>query len=116
MRYSDLQRAEKICDTTAKLLNYLSQNQITQERILAEEPLRWAITTPLYNIGEHAYQISDTFREAHKEIPWSKIAGLRHRLVHDYESTNWVLICSILFNVPPDFYQQIKAITNHIES
>ena len=53
MKYSDIQRVEKISGTTQKLLNYLKDQQITQEMILEQEPLRWAITTPLYNIGEH---------------------------------------------------------------
>ena len=54
MRYSDLQRVDKMCVTMRKLLDDLEGNGITQARILAEEPLRWAITTPLYNIGEQA--------------------------------------------------------------
>ena len=103
MRYSDIQRLERIVSTTHKLLDYLAEQGITEDRILTQEPLRWTITTPLYNIGEHAYGLSDEFRAAHPEIPWGKIAGLRHRLVHDYESTNWTLICTILFEVLPGF-------------
>ncbi len=77
---------------------------------MSEEPLRWAITTPLYNIGEQAYQLTDEFKQKHDDIPWSKISGLRHRLVHDYENTNWSLICSILFDVLPGFLDQIKSL------
>ena len=110
MRYSDLERVNRIAITTEKLLAYLSENGITEAMILKREPLRWAITTPLYNIGEHAYQISDRFKQQHSDIPWSKIAGLRHRLVHDYENTNWSLICSILFDVLPVFQEQIKEL------
>ena len=29
---------------------------------------------------------------------WIKIAGLRHRLVHHYEDTNWIVICAIIFD------------------
>lgn len=79
MKYSDRQRVEKMCETTRKLLDHLNDNGITRDRILAEEPLRWTITTPLYNIGEHAYQLGDVFKARHGDIPWSKIAGLRHR-------------------------------------
>jgi uncharacterized protein with HEPN domain len=41
---------------------------------------------------------------------WSKIAGLRHRLVHDYENTNWSLICTILFDVLPDFPTSVQEL------
>ena len=110
MKYSDTQRIEKMCVTTKKLLGYLYENGITREDILASEPLRWTITTPLYNIGEHAYHLSEDFRNKYSHVQWSKIAGLRHRLVHDYENTNWLLICTILFDVLPIFLKQIEAI------
>lgn len=111
MKYSDIQRIEKIRTTTRKLLDYLESAQITQEMILEQETVRWTITTPLYNIGEQAYQLSDEFRARHSDIPWSKISGLRHRLVHDYENTNWKLICVILFEVLPEFLTSVSEIT-----
>lgn len=110
MKYSDIQRIEKIRTTTRKLLDYLESAQITQEMILEQETVRWTITTPLYNIGEQAYQLSDEFRARHSDIPWSKISGLRHRLVHDYENTNWKLICVILFEVLPEFLTSLSEI------
>ena len=35
-------------------------------------------------IGEAASKISRETRAAHPDIPWEDIAGMRHRLVHDY--------------------------------
>ena len=78
--------------------------------VLEQEPIRWAITTPLYNIGEHAYNLSNEFKEKYPEIPWVKISGLRHRLVHNYDDTNWSLICTILFEVLPEFKKSIENI------
>lgn len=111
MRYTDMQRVEKMKENTAKLLAYLKDSDITQEIVLSQEPVRWAITTPLYNIGEQAYRLSDEFKSAHPEAPWAKISGLRHRLVHDYENTNWTLICSILFEVLPEFLNVLESIS-----
>lgn len=110
MKYTDQQRIERIVSTTRKLLDYLAANSITREDVLTQEPLRWTITTPLYNIGEHAYNLTDEFKEAHADIPWAKISGLRHRLVHDYENTNWTLICAVLFDVLPEFLKEIEKI------
>lgn len=110
MKYTDLQRVERIAATTRKLLDYLAENAITREDLLSQEPLRWTVTTPLYNIGEHAYHLSDEFKAAHADIPWVKISGLRHRLVHDYENTNWRLICAVLFDVLPGFLRDIEKI------
>lgn len=110
MKYSDEQRVEKIRETTKKLLAFITEENITPERIFAEEPLQWAITTPLYNIGEHVSNLSDDFRARNADIPWVKIAGLRHRLVHHYEDTNWTVICSIVFNVLPNFLKELDQL------
>ena len=110
MKYSDSQRIEKIRVTTEKLLNYLKSAGITAETVMENEPVRWTVTTPLYNIGEHVYNLSDEFKASHSQIPWKKISGLRHRLVHDYENTNWSIICSVLFDILPAFYEDLKAI------
>lgn len=110
MKYTDEQRIEKIRSTTEKLLKYLHDEGIKAEQVLSEEPVRWTITTPLYNIGEHVYNVSDGFKERHSDIPWAKISGLRHRLVHDYDNTNWSLICSILFDVLPGFLSDLQAL------
>ncbi|MBR4332074.1 MAG: DUF86 domain-containing protein [Clostridia bacterium] len=110
MKYTDKERIERIVTTARKLLEYLEVNGISKEDVLNQEPLRWTITTPLYNIGEHVYNLTDEFKEAHADIPWAKISGLRHRLVHDYENTNWALICAVLFDELPGFLREIEAI------
>ena len=110
MKYSDEQRIAKICETTEKLLNFVEREQITSERIFEEEPVQWAVTTPLYNIGEHVANLSDEYKRSHAEIPWVKIAGLRHRLVHHYEDTNWTVICAIIYDILPKFLEDLKRL------
>jgi len=110
MKYSDQQRVEKMRETTEKLLDYVREEHITPDVILEREPVQWAVTTPLYNIGEYAANLSDTFVAAHPDIPWVKIAGLRHRLVHHYADTNWTVICSIIYDVLPDFLNELKKL------
>lgn len=65
MKYSDAQRVEKMRSTCEKLLSYISEQGVTREQVLEQETLRWTITTPLYNIGEHAYYLSDSFKVPH---------------------------------------------------
>ena len=63
MKYTDQQRLEKIYDNATKLHNYIIENNITKDQLLREETLQWLVTTPLYNIGEHAYYLSDEYKE-----------------------------------------------------
>lgn len=43
-----------------------------------------AIIRQLTVLGEAAGKVSQAFFEAHPEIPWPEVTGIRHKLVHDY--------------------------------
>ena len=64
-----------------------------------------------YTDEQHIERII-SYREAHSEVPWAKISGLRHRLVHNYEDTNWNIISDIIFNILPEFQKQLREIKN----
>ncbi len=49
-----------------------------------DENLRLALAHLLQTIGEAARRVSRSYQEAHPEIPWSGIVGMRHKVVHDY--------------------------------
>lgn len=110
MKYSDKQRMRKIYENAAKLHEYIANNDIKKEDLLIEVPLQWLVTTPLYNIGEHVYFLSSEYKEAHSEIPWSMISGLRHRLVHDYDGTNWNIIADVVFEELPVLIEKLEKL------
>ena len=110
MRYTDIQRLRKILSTSEQLNDYLKENGISEDQVINSYSIQWTVTTPLYNIGEQVYHISSEFKAAHPDIPWMRISGLRHRLVHDYEGTNWSIICQVLFEELPGFVEQVKGI------
>ncbi len=110
MKYSDRQRVQKIYDYAVKLNNYIAENGITKEALLNDYSVQWLVTTPLYNIGEHSYYISDEYKEEHDEIAWNMISGLRHRLVHDYDGTNWNIIVDVVFDELPVLIEQLEEI------
>ena len=110
MKYSDNQRIQKIFEYAEKLLSYISEKDITKEKLLNDYALQWLVTTPLYNIGEQVYALSDEYKSAHKDIPWSMISGLRHRLVHDYDGTNWNIISAVVFDELPILLKQLEPL------
>ena len=77
MKYSDEQRIQKILMYSKKLNDYIEENGITKEKLMREYALQWLVTTPLYNIGEHAYYISKEYKAEHSDIPWGMISGLQ---------------------------------------
>ena len=114
MKYSDQQRVQKIYDYAVRLQEYILENCIEKEVLLTQLPLQWLVTTPLYNMGEHCHNLSAEYKAKHGEIPWVMIAGLRHRLVHDYDGTNWNIISEVVFEELPILIEQLRAcLTEH---
>lgn len=110
MKKSDNERIKKIIDIWSSLQLQIKEHSITKENLLNDEFLQWAVTTPLYNIGEQVYKISDDTKKQYPDIIWSIVAGLRHRLVHDYDGINWSIIVEVIFDEMDDFVNSIKQI------
>ena len=54
---------------------------------LANALVQRAVTMCLINIGEEATKIMDryaAFAEAHPEVPWHRIRGMRNQIAHGY--------------------------------
>lgn len=81
MKYSDEQRIQKILEYSQKLMDYINTNGITKDKLMTEYSLQWLVTTPLYNIGEHAYLLSKEYKDEHSDIPWAWFREAVYRTV-----------------------------------
>lgn len=53
-------------------------------------------------VGEAASRVSRPFCEAHPEIAWSAVTGMRHRIVHDYFAVDYQrLYDTVRYDLPP---------------
>lgn len=75
-----------------------------------DENLRLALAHLIQMIGEAARCISSPFREAHPHIPWSKIIGMRHKVVHDYLHVDYDLIWAVVIRDLPSLVQALEQI------
>jgi len=116
MKKSDAERLKKIVTLWDALRLEIAQRGITQEALLTDQFFQWAVTTPVYNIGEQVYQLSAEFKQTHPEIMWSVVSGLRHRLVHDYDGINWSLVAEVIFSDMEPFVAQVKDLLHEIQS
>lgn len=112
MKKSDKERLKKIVSTWAGLKVQMEKHSITPELLMDDEFSQWAVTTPLYNIGEQVYQLSSEFKASYPNQPWNMVAGLRHRLVHDYDGINWTIIVEVLFEDMDPFVSAVEDILN----
>lgn len=113
MIQSDKERLKKIKQSWEKLNKEISERNISKEDILNDTFIQWAVTTPIYNIGEQVSHLSNEIKQQHDDIPWNKISGLRNRLVHDYEGINWIFIVEVIFTDLPEFISKIDEIINN---
>jgi uncharacterized protein with HEPN domain len=61
-----------------------------------------AVIRSIEIIGEAAGKVSRSFQQAHPEIPWSAIVGMRHRLVHAYNDVELGLVWDVARSRLPD--------------
>lgn len=62
---------------------------------------RLAVERQLEILGEAARRVSSQFREAHPELPWREIVGLRNVISHEYDKVNYESIFRIVRNRLP---------------
>lgn len=65
-------------------------------------------------IGEAAYKLTNEFKEAHPELPWKSIVGMRHVMVHDYYTMSpekiWVTITNDIPAIIPVLENYMKEL------
>ena len=62
--------------------------ELTYPQFIRSDLHQNAIIKSIEIIGEAASRVSADTREAHPEIPWHEIIGMRNRLVHGYFEVN----------------------------
>ena len=99
-RQKDKQRLSKIINYCGLILDSTLNAGLGYEKILIKLSEDFVFQTStsmiLIQIGEMARNLSDELKGLHTEIPWKTISGLRNRLVHDYEETNWSVIAGVI--------------------
>ena len=83
---------------------------LTYESFVESEIQTRAFSRSLEIIGEAVKNLSTDFRDAHKDIDWRKISGMRDRLIHQYFSVDYDLIWDVVKNKLPAIKEKINLI------
>ena len=98
---------EDIMMAIQKISRYTSQ--MDQNAFLKDELID-GVDRNLEIIGEAARQLPEEFRRVHSHIPWTQIAGLRNRIVHDYFGLDLEIIWEIIQHNLPELEQQVRVL------
>lgn len=69
-----------------------------------------AVIRNIVIIGEAVRGISEGTRKAHPEIPWSKIAGTRDRVIHSYFRVDLDIVWDIVEKELPGLRQRMAIL------
>jgi len=64
------------------------KRKLEKQAFLRDIKTQSAILHQLLVIGEAVKKLSEEFRAQHPEIPWARIAGMRDKLIHQYDAVD----------------------------
>lgn len=85
-----------------------------KEAFEASDLVQTWVVHHLQIVGEAARALPDDFRQTHPEIPWKKIVGMRHILVHNYFGTDTTIVWSVVEDDLPDLKTKLDAILRQL--
>ena len=80
------------------------------EEFCSNKTLRYAMPHALTVAGEASSKVSAELKERQGEVPWQRISGVRHRIVHDYSGLDYELLWQIVTVFAPELAEQVAAI------
>jgi len=95
----------KLCQTMLRLTANMTETEFQQD-----ERTQLTILYEITILGEVVKRLSTEFRSQHSTIEWRKIAGMRDRLVHDYDEVKLDLVWEVLKTNIPELLQYITPL------
>jgi uncharacterized protein with HEPN domain len=95
----------KLCQTILRLIDNMTETEFQHD-----ERTQLAILYEITILGEVVKRLSTEFRSQHSTIEWKKIAGMRDRLVHDYDEVKLDLVWEVVKNNIPELLEYITPL------
>ena len=80
------------------------------EEFCSNKALRYAMLHALTVIGEASSKISPELRARHGEVPWQRVAAVRHRIVHDYSGLDYELLWQVVEVFVPELAEEAEGV------
>ena len=83
---------------------------LTYERFVESDLHNNAVLKVLEGIGEAAFRTSESTKDAHPEIQWPQIIGLRNGIVHVYFEIDLDMVWNIVNDDVPTLIRELERI------
>ncbi|MFT3959900.1 DUF86 domain-containing protein [Propionivibrio sp.] len=91
---------------------------LAKEDFLADRRTQQAVVMSFIIIGEAATKVLDgyaEFAQAHPEVPWRYMRGMRNRIAHGYFDINFDVVWDTLQTALPELLHQLPAVRKDAE-
>lgn len=104
----DRESLQDIARAAGQILNY-AQGQTRQT--LSANPMRLdAVLYELVVLGEAARRLSQPLRDAHSEVPWREMIGMRSVITHGYDEVEEDELWKVIERDLPELIAKIEKI------
>ncbi len=83
---------------------------VSPAAFVSDERTKSAVIHQLLVLGEAVKRLSPGFREAHPEIPWTEIAGMRDKLIHAYDKVQLERVVEAAYHRLPEILERIEPL------
>lgn len=108
-------KGREIADYLADILNAIAEiddfvREMNYEEFTIDKKTINAVIRSLEVLGEATKHIPAPFRKKHPDIPWSKMAGLRDVLIHDYMGVDLMTVWKVVKERLPGVKVQVERL------
>jgi uncharacterized protein with HEPN domain len=97
-------------DMLDAILEVLTTTPPTRAEFDANKLVRSHIVRNIQIIGEAAWRLPQSLKDAYPAVPWRAIAGMRHAIVHDYFEIDWDAVWEVTQRHTASLQPQIEGI------
>ena len=83
---------------------------ITLQQLTNNEILCDSVLFRLIQISENSVKLTAEFKEAHKDIPWQAIKGMRNRIVHEYGEVELDVVYQTITEDIPVIFEKLEVL------
>jgi len=87
---------------------------ISEKSFLENKEKQYAVIRAIEVIGEAVKNVPNSFRKEHPEIQWTKIAGMRDKLMHHYFGINLNTIWRVIKDDIPKLKEDVQKIKKNL--
>ena len=96
-----------IRDAIVQINSYTAEGE---ESFFKEKIIQDAVIRNLEIIGEAVKNLSPDIRKRKPNVPWSRIAGMRDVLIHEYFGVDLKTVWDVVENRLPDLLRQVEEL------